>query len=637
MSNKQRRRTAIALAILLSVTVGGLFLVHRLEKANRRPAFDDDGNCISHADVNNDGFCDHCAVSVLVEIDFFAVNDLHGKLQDTGSQPGVDELTTYLETMGTNTVLLSSGDMWQGSSESNLTGGEIIIEWMNKLGFVSMTVGNHEFDWGLSLPEENAPLAAFPFLGINVFSTETNERVSFCQPSVMVERDGVKIGIIGAIGDCYSSIAPERAKGFYFVTGTQLTKLVREESERLRALGADLIVYSIHDGYSGRTSGLTPVTRSQLSGYYDTSLSGKYVDLVFEAHVHQKYVLRDFNGVYHLQGGGENSGISHAEVMYNTANDSFKVTEAEVVDSSVYRQASPSPLRDELLEKYADRIARGNEVLGISRRPYEADDLRQLVARLYYEKGQEMWGDRYDIVLGGGYLNVRSPYRLAGGTVTYSNLQELFPFDNRLVLCSVSGRHLLSQFILSENRNYCVYLGDYGTSVRNSIDPDGTYYIVIDRYSSAYAPNHCTEVEEYTDGVYSRDLLAEYFASVLEPAGTDPADPHGGYEITPIPEILRIGAALDPNGRTASPYYVRGTVVSVEDTKYGNLTIADENGNTLYVYGVNDVVNNVRYDMMKDPPTAGDTVVLSGVVQRYVSSGGTEIIEIYKALLIGRE
>ena len=79
------------------------------------------------------------------------MNDLHGKFADTDTQPGVDELSTYLRAAtfsNENTILLSSGDMWQGSSESNLTKGLIMTEWMNSLGFVSMTLGNHEFDWG---------------------------------------------------------------------------------------------------------------------------------------------------------------------------------------------------------------------------------------------------------------------------------------------------------------------------------------------------------------------------------------------------------------------------------------------------------------------------------------------------------
>ena len=42
-----------------------------------------------------------------------------------------------------HTFIISSGDMWQGSMESNLNEGALITEAMNNIGFDSMTLGNH--------------------------------------------------------------------------------------------------------------------------------------------------------------------------------------------------------------------------------------------------------------------------------------------------------------------------------------------------------------------------------------------------------------------------------------------------------------------------------------------------------------
>ena len=159
----------------------------------------------SHADSDSDGFCDLCTLSVTVTLDFYAVNDLHGKLLDNSLQPGIDELTSYLKTMRSiddYAVFLSSGDMWQGTSESHLTRGRIITDWMNSLGFVSMTIGNHEFDWGEDAIKENLALADFPFLAINVYDRASDTRVDYCAPSVTLEYGGATIAIIGAIGDC---------------------------------------------------------------------------------------------------------------------------------------------------------------------------------------------------------------------------------------------------------------------------------------------------------------------------------------------------------------------------------------------------------------------------------------------------
>lgn len=184
-----------------------------------------------HTDKNDDEVCDVCGRSVIVSFNLFAINDLHGMYCDSAGQPGVDELTTYLKNYqsSSNTIVLSSGDMWQGSSESNNTKGKLATEWLNYIDCASMTLGNHEFDWSTEKIKANAQLADFPFLAINVYDRTTNKRVEYCDSSVVVEFGDAKIGIIGAIGDCYSSISSSMCADVYFKTGSELTTLVKQE------------------------------------------------------------------------------------------------------------------------------------------------------------------------------------------------------------------------------------------------------------------------------------------------------------------------------------------------------------------------------------------------------------------------
>lgn len=481
--------------------------------ATETPTEKDPVESCSHTDTDNNGLCDVCRISVIVTIDFYAINDLHGKFSNTPSNIGVGGLTTYLKSCYSSdeyAITLSSGDMWQGGSESNLTKGLIITEWLNYIDTVSMTLGNHEFDWGEEYIRSNLELAEFPFLAINIYERDTNTLADYCTPSVVVERGGVQIGIIGAIGDCYSSISPERVEDVYFKVGDQLTELVIEESERLRAQGVDYIVYSIHGGYGQNKSGTTNVSSNQLSSYYDPDLSlGAHVDLVFEGHTHKNYVLRDSYGVYHLQDGGDNSGISHAEIAINTANRHTSLNIAEFVDADEYSSLPDDNIVADLRDKYADDIALGDTVLGYNRAYRSSSYLCQTAADLYYKKGLELWGDEYDVVLGGGFFQARSPYSLDAGEVKYSTLQSIFPFDNNLVLCSVKGSDLLNKFINSSNRNYYT---SYAYGLASDIDPGGIYYIVVDSYTSTYAPNRLTEIERWEADIFARDLLAGYIS-----------------------------------------------------------------------------------------------------------------------------
>ncbi len=618
---------AAAVVILCAAVIGIVLCIHR--DPSPPPTVE---TCARHTDKDGNGTCDVCSVDVRVTLEFFAVNDMHGKFVDSDTQPGVDELSTYFRTYsaGENTVLLSSGDMWQGSSESNLTRGELITDWMSDLDFVSMTLGNHEFDWGLDAIENNAEKSDFPFLAINVYDKATQERVPFCQPSVMVQRSGVNIGIIGAIGDCYSSISGDKVGSVYFETGDALTALVKAESQRLREQGADVIVYSIHDGYDKNLSYDATLASSQLRGYYDTALSDGYVDLVFEGHTHKQYVFQDEHGVYHLQGGGENSGISHAQLAFNTVNRTFRLTEAEVVESREYGSFSDDPIVEDLLERYESEISVSKTVVGQNQADRDKDTLRQLIAELYYRAGQEQWGEAYDIVLGGGFISVRNPWYLAKGDVTYGALQSLFPFDNQIVLCSVSGASLRENFLETNNSNYFIYYEDYGQQVKNDLDPNGTYYIVTDTYCSSYAKNKLTVVESYDPTVFARDLLADYIAE----GGLTGTRPPENYTLTDIPTILELGQSLGSNGVSQKSYYVQGTIQSIQNDKYGDVTIVDENGNSLYIFGISDASGSIRYDSMTDKPKVGDTVVLCGQIQKYVPESGDPVIELVHSRMI---
>lgn len=459
-----------------------------------------------HVDANNDGWCDvkDCGIYVIETIDFYNFNDLHGKFENMDNNEGVDELTTYLENrknIDDHVVILSTGDMWQGGTASNGTHGRIVTDWMNYLGFEAMALGNHEFDWGQEAIKTNVALAEFPILAINIYDNTTGQRVDYCQPSVMIERGGAQIGIIGAIGDCYSSISSDKTQGINFKVGSALTSLVKAESVKLREAGADIIIYLIHDG--------TTYSDMNISDYYDVSLSsGGYVDLVFGGHTHSYYITTDAYGVPHVQGGGDNSkGMTHVELDVNFANGNIDINVTDYVDVNSVKNLDDAPIVQELLDKYWDEIGWMYDSLGYNATIRKSNTIKSMVAKLYYEAGVEKWGDKYDIVLAGGSLNTRSPYDLAAGEVLYGDLQTILPFDNALYLCRIKGSNLKSKFL--NNSSYTVY----STISSSQVKDNQYYYIVADSWTALYAWAQCETVELYDETTYARDLLAKYIQS----------------------------------------------------------------------------------------------------------------------------
>ena len=178
-----------------------------------------------------------------------------------------------------------------------------------------------------------------------------------------------------------------------------------------------------------------------------------------------------------------------------------------MVYTSTYSSLAKHSVVETLLTKYAELVSKAKEVVGKLTSKMSSSTILNQVAALYVEAGVERWGDQYDIVLGGGYLNTRSPYDLAAGEVTYGDLMNILPFDNRLALCSITGANLKSRFI--NNSSYYIAYSDYGKNL--TISDSKTYYVIVDTYSAYYSSNKLTVIELYDEDVYARDLLAEYF------------------------------------------------------------------------------------------------------------------------------
>ncbi|MBO5907038.1 MAG: hypothetical protein J6Q85_02665, partial [Clostridia bacterium] len=68
---------------------------------------------------------------------------------------------------------------------------------------------------------------------------------------------------------------------------------------------------------------------------------------------------------------------------------------------------------------------------------------------------------------------------------------------------------------------------------------------------------------------------------------------------------------------TEGKYYVTGVIVEVYNTQYGNMKIADENGNIITVYGTYSADGKTRYDALTTKPVVGDTVTVYGIIGQY--------------------
>ena len=224
-----------------------------------------------------------------VTLNIYSINDFHGSIFEDGSNAGISKLGLYLSDLDQNTsIILSAGDMFQGTAVSSMSRGKVVVDAMNYIGFDAMTIGNHEFDWGdteiskfVDGQSDNGEVN-FPLLGANIIDKRTNEIAAFAKPYAVFEKSGVKIGVIGIIGhDQEYDILASYVKNYSFEDELEA---IKKYSYILRTQEmCDIVIVSCHTD--------TEMINQQL-----LNLSGDYqVDAILNGHTHQSYYGEWFN------------------------------------------------------------------------------------------------------------------------------------------------------------------------------------------------------------------------------------------------------------------------------------------------------------------------------------------------------
>ncbi len=158
----------------------------------------------------------------------------------------IKRLRAQAEADGEPVLLVDVGDMFQGTPIGTKTEGRAVIDYFNAIGYDFAVPGNHDFDLGRDVAERMATESRFPWVACNLVEKDTGKVVDWCVPTLMIERAGIKIGVVGIItpGTKHMSF-PENIKGLDFLPMAESIAKYRDE---LKRQGADLIFLAIHEG-----------------------------------------------------------------------------------------------------------------------------------------------------------------------------------------------------------------------------------------------------------------------------------------------------------------------------------------------------------------------------------------------------
>ncbi len=200
-----------------------------------------------------------------------------------------------------NTILVDGGDQFQGTLFYTYYKGVMTAEFMNRLGYDAMTVGNHEFDDGPEVLAGFVDAVEFPVLMSNADISLEPKLKDKILKSTVIERGGEKIGLIGLT----PIDTPEIASPGKNVIFTDPVQAVQGEVDKLTAEGVNKIIVLSHSGYlvDQRVAAGTTGVDVIVGGHDNTYLSnvsdkaaGPYPTMVGKTAIVQAYAYGKFLG-----------------------------------------------------------------------------------------------------------------------------------------------------------------------------------------------------------------------------------------------------------------------------------------------------------------------------------------------------
>jgi 2',3'-cyclic-nucleotide 2'-phosphodiesterase / 3'-nucleotidase len=399
-----------------------------------------------------------------VKITVLATTDLHGNIYPydylTGrpAPRGLAKIATLIRAeraKNPNTLLIDSGDTIQGTPLESVwqtyvrTGklplglrfpgrppvSDPMMLVMNRLGYDAMTIGNHEFNFGLATLDRARADARFPWLAANVSGPKPFDKY------IVKTVGGVTVGVIGITTPAVPTWEkPENYRAYTFVDAKAAA--LQAVAELKAKHKPDIVIASVHAGLER-----DPVTGAPRAGdvprenmVYAIATEVPGIDAVAFGHTHQTVENQTLNGVVLVQ--PKNWGMSLGAIDFTVeprpgggwrvkdkSSRLIPVNKNTAADPEVMAIAAPY---HEITERYL------NTPVAVATQPLHAgysrvEDSAMIDAihevQLHYAKADVSFASSF---------NPRAA--IAKGPVTVRQIASLYLYDNELYAVEGTGK-----------------------------------------------------------------------------------------------------------------------------------------------------------------------------------------------------
>lgn len=456
-----------------------------------------------------------------VTLHIMAINDFHGALYETttddpdvvlGGLPWLASAINDVRDRHPDALLFDGGDLFQGTWPVNATSGRGAVEAFNLLGVDAAAIGNHEFDYGpLKGGDQGlrgsllaaAAVARFDWLAsnISIVSDHGEERPWHPQgikPWSLIERQGVKIGVIGVTTSETPSVTlAAHVADLRFANPAKTVAALMPDLERA---GVDVVVVVGHlTGHCEPVAfNLPPDGTCRPDGEIGELIALGTVDVIVSGHSHTLLANR-VDDTFVLQGRSLGRILNQISLVIDADGVNPNASQLHPPMSLAHEPTEPGcegGSYDITPQTIAGRTLTPdvNAISLIRALEGDAGSLCDPVActndRITRaQDGETALGDLVSTAVKTAFLGADFAIQNAGGlradlpagTIRRENIHAVSPFDNRLLLVEMTGAAVQTLFRIGASSSHgslqvggASYHYDDKITAGTDLDGDGT-------------------------------------------------------------------------------------------------------------------------------------------------------------------
>lgn len=360
-------------------------------------------------------------------------NDVHCRIDSYASMSAM-KLSMLKWT--DNVLVVSSGDFSQGGAIGSFTKGESVVSIMNAVGYDVVTLGNHEFDYGIDRLCSNMASLNADVTDCNLVYSDTGKPLF--APFIIREAGGCSIAFVGittplAVTSSTPAFFMDDIGNFkYGFCKDSIMTVIQNTVDEARRNGADYVIALSHVGVDEDIPGLSS---------YRIAAATSGIDVILDGHSHtvipcERLKNKDGREVILTQ-----TGCYFKNIGRLTLSSSGEIT-AELIPLAEYN------VKDSSIVKVMDSVSAeygkfANRLIALADFPLPVDyKANERTSRMRETAIGDLCADSYREVYGADIGVVNGGSIRAGfmhDEILFNDVYTAIPFGNNSVVLEMTG------------------------------------------------------------------------------------------------------------------------------------------------------------------------------------------------------